>query len=135
MKILIIDDDRSFRFALARTLTQAGYELGIAHDGEHGLAMFHQTKPDLVICDLIMPYRDGIETIAQIRRESPAMKIIAISGGLPGGRTMNSENLAAALELGASEVLMKPLDSDDLLRRVRRVLRDDLARHNQPEQH
>src|SRR5260370_34106359 len=107
MKILVIDDDKSLRYTLARILVNDGYEVVMAEDGEHGLAMFHKDRPDLVICDLIMPQRGGIETIAQIRRESPAMKIIAMSGGGRGGRTMNVDGLAMALEAGVNEVLVK----------------------------
>ena len=116
MKILVIDDDASVRYTLARILGRAGYAVVMADDGEHGLAMFHKERPDLVISDLIMPHRDGIDTIAQIRRESPAMKIIAISGG---SRTMNADGLATALEIGASDVVVKPFTPEDLLDRVR----------------
>src|SRR5260370_10518147 len=117
MKILVIDDDASVRYTLARILGRAGFAVVMADDGEHGVAMFGKERPDLVISDLIMPQRDGIETIAQIRRESPAMKIIAISGG---SRTMNADGLAMALENGASDVIVKPFDPKDLLDRVRR---------------
>ncbi len=116
MKILVIDDDASVRYTLARILGRAGFAVVMADDGEHGLAMFRKERPDLVISDLIMPHRDGIDTIAQIRRESPAMKIIAISGG---SRTMNADGLATALEIGASDVVVKPFTPEDLLDRVR----------------
>ena len=119
MKILVIDDEAPVRYMLARILGQGGYEVVMAEDGEHGLMMFHLERPDLVICDLIMPHPDGIETITQIRRESPAMKIIAISGG---GPTMNVDGLATALEVGANEVIIKPFRAADLLRRVKNVL-------------
>ena len=118
MKILVIDDDKAVRYTLARILVNAGYEVMMADDGEHGLATFRRHRPDLVICDLIMPRSDGIETIAQIRRDSPAMKIIAMSGGGRGGRTMNVDGLATALESGASEILVKPFRNEDLLSRV-----------------
>jgi DNA-binding response OmpR family regulator len=122
VKILIIDDDASFRQTLARILVNDGYEVVMADDGEHGLAMFYKDRPDLVICDLIMPHRNGIDTIAQIRRESQAMKIIAVSGGGRGGQTMNADGLATALEYGANEVIIKPISNEDLLSRVRNIL-------------
>ena len=122
MKILVIDDEASVRYTLARILVNGGYEVVTADDGEHGLAVFHKDRPDLVICDLIMPHRDGIETIAQIRRESPAMKIIAMSGGGRGGRTMNVDGLAMALETGVNEVLVKPFRAEELLNRVTNAL-------------
>ena len=80
MKILVIDDNPAFRYSLAGALGKGGYQVVMADDGEHGLAVFRKEHPDLVICDLIMPRRNGVDTIQQIRRESPAMKIIAISG-------------------------------------------------------
>ena len=125
MKILVIDDEASVRYTLARILVNGGYEVVMAEDGEHGLAMFHKDRPDLVICDLIMPHRDGIETIAQIRRESRAMKIIAISGGnraLSVAPFMNVDGLATALETGANDIILKPFRAEDLLSRVANVL-------------
>src|ERR1044071_7616900 len=112
MKILVIDDDAGMRHSLARILQSGGHEVSMADDGEHGLMMFHLERPDLVICDLIMPHVDGIETIAQVRRESPAMKIIAISGG---DRDMNVDGLATALEKGANEVIVKPFHAEEVL--------------------
>jgi DNA-binding response OmpR family regulator len=119
MKILVIDDNPAFRSSLAGTLGRGGYQVIMADDGEHGLAVFRKEKPDLVICDLIMPRRSGVDTIRQIRRESPAMKIIAVSGS---GVMMNVDGLATALENGADEVIVKPFDSEDLLSRVTQVL-------------
>lgn len=119
MKILVIDDNSALRFSLAGALGRGGYQVVLADDGEHGLAMFRKEQPDLVICDLIMPRRNGVDTIQQIRRESPAMKIIAISGN---SFAMNVDGLATALESGANDVIVKPFDSEDLLTRVTQVL-------------
>ena len=119
MKILVIDDDAGMRHTLARILQSGGHEVSMADDGEHGLMMFHLERPDLVICDLIMPHVDGIETIAQVRRESPAMKIIAISGG---DRDMNVDGLATALEKGANEVIVKPFHAEEVLNLVASLL-------------
>ena len=119
VKILVIDDNPSFRYSLAGALGRGGYEVIMADDGQNGLAAFRKEKPDLVICDLIMPRRHGIDTIQQIRRESPAMKIIAISGG---GVTINVDGLATALDSGADDVIVKPFDSEDLLNRVTQVM-------------
>jgi two-component system, chemotaxis family, chemotaxis protein CheY len=115
MKILVIGDEAAIRYALARILRKGGYDVVLADDGEQGLALFSQERPDLVICDLIMPRPDGIETIAHIRRESPVMKIIAISGS---DQMINADGLATALETGANEIVVKPFRADDLLTRV-----------------
>ena len=112
MKVLVIDDDAGMRFTIARILRSGGYEVEMADGGEHGLALFRKDRPDLVICDLIMPHRSGIETIVQIRCESPAMKIIAISGG---DQVMNADGLATALESGANEVIVKPFHAEEML--------------------
>ena len=122
MKILVIDDNPAFRYSLAGALGKGGYQVVMADDGEHGLAVFREESPDLVICDLIMPRRNGVDTIQQIRRESPAMKIIAISGSAV---MMNVDGLASALESGANDVIVKPFDSADLLSRVTQVLNGD----------
>jgi len=119
MKVLVIDDNPAFRSSLAGALGKGGYQVVMADDGEHGLAVFRKENPDLVICDLIMPGRNGVDTIQQIRRESPAMKIIAISGN---SFAMNVDGLATALESGANDVIVKPFDSEDLLSRVTQVL-------------
>lgn len=115
----MIDDDSAMRYTLARILRKGEFEVVMADDGEHGLAMFRKERPDLIICDLIMPQRDGLDTIAQVRRESPAMKIIAISGG---SLAMNADGLAAALAAGATEVVVKPFRAEDILDRVTRLL-------------
>jgi DNA-binding response OmpR family regulator len=119
MKVLVIDDNSAFRHSLAGALGKGGYQVVMADDGEHGLAVFRKECPDLVICDLIMPRRNGVDTIQQIRRESPTMKIIAISGS---SLSMNVDGLATALESGADDVIVKPFDSEDLLSRVSQVL-------------
>jgi DNA-binding response OmpR family regulator len=118
MKILVIDDDAAVRYTMARILRAAGHEVTIASDGEHGLETLHADPPDLTITDLIMPRQDGIQTIREIRRWHPAVKIIAISGG---SRTMNVDGLAAALEAGADGIIIKPFDPSDLIDRVAEI--------------
>jgi CheY-like chemotaxis protein len=119
LKILVIDDNPAFRHSLAGALGKGGYEVVTADDGEHGLATFRTEHPDLVICDLVMPRKNGVDTIRQIRRESPAVKIIAMSGS---AMMMNVDGLATALDSGASDVIVKPFDAEDLLSRVMQVL-------------
>jgi DNA-binding response OmpR family regulator len=119
MKVLVIDDDRSLRYTLARILNEAGYEVVLAGEGEHGLALFRSDEPDLVLCDLNMPHLGGVETITQIRREAPVAKIIAMSGG---ATSMNADGLAEALEVGANEIMMKPFRAEELVSRVGDIL-------------
>jgi len=112
MKILVIDDDHLVRYALAKTLLSAGYEVATAADGRRGMAVLRAEHSDVVITDIIMPEQEGIDTIIQIRRERPGVKIIAISGG---GRIRNIDFLEMAQSLGANDVLAKPFEVDELL--------------------
>lgn len=119
MKILVIDDEPAIRYAVTRILESSGFEVTTATDGVHGMTQFRACRPDLVITDLIMPEQEGIQTIQQIRRAEPTVKILAISGG---GRLVNVDFLQVARRLGADEVLAKPFDSKELLAIVRRLL-------------
>jgi len=114
-KILVIDDERMMRATMTRILQRANYEIVTAVDGADGLALFRRHCPDLVITDIIMPEREGIETIRQILRERPDTKILAMSGG--GGRG-GIDFLTMAHQLGASDVIRKPFDPRELLDRV-----------------
>jgi len=118
MKILVIDDDYLVRYTLARILRSNRHEVVTAGDGHHGMALFREQRPDLVITDIIMPEQEGIETIRRIRGECPDAKIIAISGG---GRICDLDVLAMARKLGADDVIAKPFDAEGLLGRVRRL--------------
>lgn len=118
MKILVIDDEYLVRYTLARILRGNGYEVATAADGERGIGAFRSFFPDLVITDIIMPRREGIETIRDMRKERPDTKIIAISGDLGSG---DYDVLAIARQLGADDTLRKPFDAATLLSAVRRL--------------
>jgi CheY-like chemotaxis protein len=118
-KILVIDDDAIVRETIIQILEDGGYEVVSAEDGKRGLASFRGEKPDLVITDIIMPEKEGIQTITEIRHDRPDAKVIAISGG---GRIGNTDFLKIAQKLGASDVIAKPFDPDDFLNRVSRCL-------------
>ncbi len=92
-KILIIDDNDAVRSTMSRILTLAGYETVLAADGNEGLARMRAEAPDLIITDIIMPEKEGIETIRQVLAERPKAKIMAVSGG---GRHGNMDFLNAA---------------------------------------
>src|SRR5262249_50928853 len=101
--ILVIDDDADTRDFLKATLETAGHQVTVAGNGMEGVQAFHKKPADLVITDLFMPDQEGLETIKQLRLESPDLAIIAMSGK-PTGGTM----LTVAKHLGASVVLQKP---------------------------
>ncbi len=100
--VLIIDDDEDIRFILRRALESAGYQVREASDGAAGLKRFREQRPDLVMTDIIMPEREGVETIMALRKESPETAIIAMSGG--GG----ADYLEMAIKLGAVRAFSKP---------------------------
>lgn len=118
-KILVIDDNIVVRNTIVQMLETEGYEVVSAEDGRRGLNVFRTERPDLVITDIIMPEKEGIETIRDIREECADAKIIAISGG---GRIGNADFLRIARQLGASDVIAKPLDPDHFISVVRERL-------------
>ena len=115
MKVLVIDDDHLVRYTLSKILQRSGYDVVTASDGVRGMLLLREEHPDVVITDIIMPEQEGIDTIIQIRRERPSIKIIAISGG---GRIRNIDFLTMAHSLGADDVIRKPFEADELLARL-----------------
>ena len=115
-KVLVIDDDPVARQTIQAILEDEGYSVTCVGNGRIGLAAFRKNRPDVVVTDLIMPEKDGIETIMQLRTMWPDGRIIAVSGG---GRTGNKEFLHMAERVGASTVLAKPFEPADLLLCIR----------------
>jgi CheY-like chemotaxis protein len=109
--VLVIDDAVVMRDLVRRMLAQTSHSVIEAEDGEAGLTLFSRHRPDVVITDLFMPNKEGIETIRDIRRTKGSTKIIAMSGGA----TQGDGYLTAAKELGADAVLAKPFGRRDLL--------------------
>jgi DNA-binding NtrC family response regulator len=107
MKILIIDDDQRIRDLFRMWLERAGHEVYAAENGQKGVQLQQNTPVDLLICDLIMPVQEGIETITQFKNDYPEIGIIAISGG---GKIGPDSYLAVAEHLGAWRVFSKPVD-------------------------
>jgi len=119
MRIVLIDDDELTRETLQEVLESAGYEVDAAPEGGAGLARCKEQSPDLVITDLIMPGKEGMETIVELRRDFPAVPIIAISGG---SRIGPGSYLHTAVKLGASSGLEKPFSPGMLLDVVQTTL-------------
>ena len=127
--VLVIDDELDVREAIERVLTRAGYTVRTAADAADALAELRRCRADVVITDIIMPKINGVEGIECIRKEFPAVRIIAISGGGNFGITAyqphaitTSAYLAAAERAGAHLVLTKPFESVDLLHSLEQVL-------------
>jgi CheY-like chemotaxis protein len=120
-RILIIDDEDQPRRMLQQVLIRVGYDVVEARDGNEGLQLFRTSPTDLIITDILMPEKEGLETIIDLRREFPAVKIIAISGG---GRTGNLNFLEVAKRLGAQRTLQKPFELQEMIAAVRELLQE-----------
>ncbi len=107
--VLIIDDDPDIRETVQLMLSE--HTTITAGDGEEGLNICRQTLPDLVLVDIVMPRKEGIETIIDIRKYWPDLPIIAMSGG---GRGPHQDYLKDAVALGANKMLAKPFKAADL---------------------
>jgi len=116
-RALVIDDDDFVRATIAAILETAGYDVIEASDGQQGLQQFLRNAVDLVITDILMPSKEGIETIVDIRQRDREVRIIAVSGG---GNIGSGSVLHAAQRLGADAVLSKPFTKDELLAKVAR---------------
>ncbi len=121
-RILLIDDDESVRPMLQLTLTHFGHTVIEARNGKEGLALFEHANADLVITDLVMPEKEGLEVMMELRTRQPPPKIIAISGG---GRGSATTYLQMAKRLGAAIVLEKPFSNQALLSAVEEILSSD----------
>ena len=117
-KIIIIEDDDQLRSMIRQVLERAEYVVCEAKNGEEGVQVCHDEHPDLVISDLIMPNKDGIMAIQEIKADNPKIRIIAISGGPQG----NTAWLPIAKKAGAMQVLKKPFGRQQLLDAVAAVL-------------
>ena len=118
-RILVVDDEPSIRDLVALVLELDKHEVVTAGDGNSALAEIDKSDFDLVITDLVMPDREGIETIISLRKSRPQLKVIAMSGG---GFGNAGDYLALAAGVGAARTLAKPFTNDQLLKTVRDVL-------------
>jgi len=120
-KILVFDDEPSILLMIKKMLEKAGHEVDLALNGREGMELLEINKPDLVITDIIMPEKEGLETIIELRKRYPELKIIAISGG---GRFGPEGYLPGAKLLGADLVFQKPLDQKEFLEAVSKLLNE-----------
>ena len=120
-RILIIDDEPQIRSMLTLMLEREGYEIVEAADGVAGIKIYRQNPADLIITDLIMPNKDGIGMIIDLKKEFPDVKIIAMSGG---GLNKPDGYLKGAKKLGAACTLTKPIDREEMLNAVRETLKE-----------
>lgn len=123
-RILIIEDDESHLMMLKAVLKKEKYEVIEARNGNEGCNLFFEEVFDLVICDIFMPDKEGLETITELKEYDPNVKIIAISGGGIRSRFMVKDVLHMAKDLGAINVMPKPIDIPEMLTVVKKLLQD-----------
>jgi CheY-like chemotaxis protein len=110
-RVLVIDDEAAVRASVCGILSDVGYVVAEAGDGVAGVESLRSNAADAVVMDIYMPLRDGFETIRELRRVAPEIRIIAISGATRG----DFDPLKAAEMLGADRALRKPFAMEDLL--------------------
>lgn len=118
-RVLIVDDNDDNRSTLADLLAHDGYDVGVAAEGDEALKAQEASPFDVVVTDIFMPVRDGIETIRLFRARYPRTRIIAVSGSNP----VNVDYLALSMELGADRILRKPFHVTALKVALEEVLR------------
>lgn len=119
-KILVMDDEPSILLMIKKMLEKEGHEVDLALNGREGMDLFEKNRPDMVITDIIMPEKEGLETILELRKKYPQLKIIAISGG---GRIGPQGYLPSAKYLGADMVFQKPLIQKEFIEAVSGLLK------------
>lgn len=115
--ILVVDDDALMRRSLAASLGQTGYTVETATTGENALQSVRRKSPDLVLLDVGLPGMDGIETLRELRRDTPNLPVILVTG-----RRRELDEIVG-LEMGADDYITKPFDMDVLLAHIKAVMR------------
>jgi len=117
--ILVIEDDPLVRSMLKLLFEREGYQVSLAAEGDEALRRFQEAPADLIVTDIIMPGKEGIETIIEFRKRHPLVQIIAISGG---GRIGPDNYLKMAESLGAARTFSKPLQRQRLMAAVQELI-------------
>ncbi len=128
-RILVVEDDGAIRRSLETVLTSSGFLVAEAANGREALAAYDPGKYDAVVLDIIMPEMEGLETLRALQRISPAVKVLAISGG---GQISADDHLSVAKKLGAAATLEKPFTGSALLNALDLLLGQSTARAQRP---
>ncbi len=117
-KILVIDDEKIVRMAIIHKLKKEGHEVIEAEDGEEGIEKYREDPADLIITDIIMPNKEGFETIRELNEEFPDAKIVAMSGG---GKISSENYLDIAKKFNVVDVFEKSFEWEEMLKIVRKL--------------
>ena len=117
-RILVAEDDPVTRRFVVSLLEESGYEVLVAEDGEHAVATAISARPDLMVSDLVMPYRDGFEVLRAIRNDPrvASLPVLILS------MRDREEDIVRGFEQGADEYVVKPFNARELVARVRKLL-------------
>ncbi|ALP53008.1 hypothetical protein Tel_07470 [Candidatus Tenderia electrophaga] len=118
--ILIVDDEAPIRTLLGKIVNKDGHEVMEAEDGVHACETYRDAEIDLIITDLVMPRKNGIEMIMELKKDRPGIKVIAISGG--SGFSGQIDLLSVARLLGAKHIIKKPFTVDEIRAAVNDIL-------------
>jgi len=118
--VLIIEDDSEIRGMLETMVRRAGFSVQTTKDGFEGVKSFRRNPSDVVITDIVMPEKEGLETILELREEYPGVKIIAISGG---GRHDAKNYLQSAKDFGADYIFDKPFRPKEIIGAIKELLK------------
>ena len=118
-KILVIEDDEQFLGFVAELLTNEGFDVIKAENGKEGIKVVEKNEPDLILTDLLMPEKDGVRVISEVRSKYSHIPIIAMSGGQS---VFSPVFLEAASSLGAAQTLTKPFSDEELIESINSVL-------------
>jgi CheY-like chemotaxis protein len=116
--VLVIDDNDDFRSLLRMALEREGFAVRTAANGQEGLALLKGWRADVLVTDIFMPGKEGIETISEVRKQFPGVRIVAMSGR---PSATDFDPLSIAAQIGAAKTLKKPFDIDELIDAVRRL--------------
>ena len=127
-RILVIDDEPTALDLVRRILEMNGYKVLVATNGQKGLELFLQQPCDLVITDMVMPVKDGLQTILDLRSHAPDLPVIAISGG---GTISKERYLAVAGYLDRVVTIAKPFALEDITEAVKKLLQDQNSENSE----
>jgi len=117
-RILVADDDATIRRFIATLLVDRGYEIHEAPDGQQAFRMAAEMKPDLMLLDLIMPFRDGFDVLQDLKRQDTTARIPIIIMSVKN----REEEIVKGFNLGAEDYVVKPFNSLELVSRIRKIL-------------
>jgi len=115
VKVLLVDDEKDFTDTLGERLVARGFEVRTASSGDEGLALLKEKAPDVVILDVLMPGKDGVEVLREVKTVNPIVEVIMLTGH------GTIETAIEGLKLGAYDYLLKPTDTGELVAKILRA--------------